>query len=150
MKVILLKDVRAIGKKGEVKEVADGYATNFLFPNNLARPGTAGNLKNLAIQNTKLQKEEAELVDRLKKITRVVSERALVFQVKTNKDGGVFGSIGKDAILKALRENNFITAERVEIKLEHPLKELGSHPVELDFKHGISATLRVVLEAEKE
>lgn len=149
MQVILLQDVRNLGKKSEVKNVADGYARNFLFPNKLAEPATPAALKALEKEKVKTEYEDKELKKRLEEIARTIKDRYLEFPVKTGKSGEVFGSVTKEMILKGLRDTGVIRSERVEIKLERPLKELGEHKVEVHLKKGISAELKVVLLAQK-
>ena len=83
-------------------------------------------------------------------IARLMSDRYLEFDMKTDKEGkGVFGSVTKEMILKGLRDAGFIRKEHVEIKLDHPLKELGEHMIEVDLKKGITARLKIVLRAQK-
>ncbi len=148
MKVILLADVRSLGKKNDVKEVSDGYARNFLFVNDLAEPATPGALKKLEIMQKKLHEDETELIKHLEVLARKINETSIEFPVKTDAHGSVFGSVTKEMILKALREQKLITTERIFITLDHPLKEVGEHRVSLDFKKGIEAILRVILQPQ--
>ena len=134
-----------MGKRQEIKEVSDGYARNFLFPNTLAKPATANSLKELEKEKIRFEKEDKAAKKRLTEIARLMTERHLEFPVKTDEKGGVFGSVTKDRILKALRDTGWLGKERVEIKLDHPLKELGEHYVEVDLNKGITAKLKVVL-----
>lgn len=145
MKVILLEDVKSIGKKSEVKNVSDGYARNFLFPNNLAQPATPSALKSLAITKEHVEKEEAEARKHLEGLARTINERYLEFPLKTDSKGTVFGSVSKDMILKGLRDTGLIRKERVEVKMDHPLKEVGDHSVDIDLKKGVTAKLKVVI-----
>ncbi len=149
MQVILLEDVRNLGKKDEVKNVADGYARNFLFPNKLAKPATPSSLKELEKEKAEADKENRELKKRLEEIARNLKERYLEFDIKTGKSGEVFGSVTKEMILKGLRGAGLVRAERVEIKLDKPLKELGEHKIEVRLKKGIVAELKVILRPEK-
>ncbi len=145
MKIILLEDLRNLGKKGDAKEVADGYARNFLFPNKLAEAVTPAALKRLEQEKVRLVKEEEELKKKLEGIKRILKERYLEFSLKTDERGGVFGSVTKEIILKALRDAGWLGRERIEIKLERPLKELGEHQIEVNLKKGIKANLKVIL-----
>lgn len=150
MKVILLEDVRGIGKKYEVKEVSDGYARNFLFVNKLAEPATPGTLKKLEALRMEHEKEDHELRARLAEIARKFAETKLEFELAADKSGALFGSVNKESILKALREHGFITKERVDIDLKHPIKEAGEYRIPVDLKKGVTATLTIVVkEAEK-
>ena len=146
MKVILLQDVRGIGRKHELKEVSDGYARNFLFANHLAKPGTTSALKELGAMKNKMTSDERELKKHLEELARKINGTTIVFTLKADVTGAVFGSVNKDAILKSLREQKLIGNERVEVELDHPLKEIGDHRVSVNLKKGIFANLGVTLE----
>ena len=148
MKVILSEDVRSLGKKHDVKDVSDGYARNFLFPNKLAEPATLGALKKLEVTKATMDKNEEELKKRLEEIVRKISETALEFTLKTGADGAVFGSVTKEQILKAMRDARFITKERISIELARPIKELGEHKVAVDLKNGIKTELKILVRPE--
>jgi len=149
MKVILLKDVRGVGKKGEIKEVSEGYARNMLFRQGLGRAATASVL--LEAERHKQQQEEnnKELVKKLQGIARLLGERSLKFKLKTDKHNSVFGSVTKEMILSAMRDAGLTGKERADVYLEHPLKEFGERMVEIDLKHGITAKLKIIIEPEK-
>lgn len=147
MKVILLEEVRGLGKKFEIKEVKDGYARNFLFPNKLARPATAVPLKELESLKRKFEKEELELIKHFQEVARKIQERSLLFEVRADEKGKVFGSVNKEMILSGLRDAGLITKERIELDLSRPLKELGEHVVSIELRKGIKASLKVILQA---
>ena len=144
MKVVLLADVRGLGKKNEIKNVSDGYAMNFLFPQKLAKKADAGAVSEVAT----IEKNEKETEERLKKLAREISGKNLQFSLKTGEHGAVFGSVGKEDILKSLRDAGLVTKDRVEIKIPKPLKELGTHEVEVHFRKGITAKLKVTLQPQ--
>ena len=100
MKVILLQDVRAIGKKFDVKEVSDGYARNFLFVNKLAKAATPGALKKLEAMKAAHEKEDHELHARLEGIARKLAGTKLEFELAADKSGALFGSVNKESILR--------------------------------------------------
>lgn len=145
MKVILLGDVRNIGKKHEVREVSDGYARNFLFVNDLAEPATPAALKKLEALAAEREKEDRALHARLTSIAKRLTDTALEFELAADKSGALFGSVNKESILKALRGHGFVTKERVDIDLKYPIKEAGEYKVPVDLKKGVTATLRVVV-----
>jgi len=148
MRVILLKDIPQFGRKNDVKDVPDGYARNFLIPSGLAKPATEGDLKNRDKFLAEQKAKEEQLGERLKELKRAIESAAIEFSVKADEKGNVFGSVTKEMILKSLREHSLVTKERVDVKMDHPLKILGEHFVELDLKKGIAAKLRIVLKAE--
>jgi large subunit ribosomal protein L9 len=148
MKVILHEDVRGVGQKYEVKEVRDGYARNFLFPNKLAEQANPSSLKKLEAMKADLDKNEAEYKKTLEVAARKIGEMTIEFDLKKGKNGSVFGSVNKESVLKALREHKLITKERIDITLDHPIKEPGLYTVPIDLKKGISAELKIVVKAE--
>ena len=148
MKILLLADVKGHGKKNEVKNVADGYARNFLFPRKLAVPVTPELQRRLDEKHAALEKEDAAAAERIKGVAREVGKRTLEFRLKTDEKGSVFGSVKGDVIEKAIREHSLTTKDRVEAVIEHPLKELGEHKVLLRFAKGITATVTIRIAAE--
>lgn len=129
MKIILLKDVKKIGRKYEVKEVADGYALNLLIPKGLALPATPGNLKNMESQRSAdlndVAKTEAELQKALADIKGISIEIA----GKVNDKGHLFAGIHKEQIAESVRREKGINIDSQMIILEHPIKEVGEHVI---------------------
>ena len=149
MKVIFLDDVRNVGKKFDIKDVSDGYARNFLFPNKLAETATPEAIKKLESMKAAHEKEDKETLAQLEAVARKINETKIEFEVKTDKSGAVFGSVNKESILKALREHKLIGTERIDIDLKYPIKELGEYVVPIDLRKGVVAKLGVlVIKAE--
>ncbi len=149
MKIIFLQDVRGKGKRGEIKDVNDGYARNFLFPNKLAEPATGGALKKLEASKARLEKENEDLKKHVDELLRKINERALEFTLKSDDEGTVFGSVTKEAILKALRDAGLVTKERVEIEVDRPIKAFGEHKIPFRFRSGITGELKILVLPEK-
>lgn len=149
MNVIFLQDVRGVARRYDVKDVSDGYARNFLFPNKLAEPATAAALKKIEEGKAAHEKQEAEIMKQLDDAKRQIESVTIEFALKADKSGAPFSSVNKESILKALREHKFITTERVGVELKYPIKEFGDHAVEIDLKKGVTATLKIkVVKAE--
>ncbi len=108
MKIILLRDVRGLGKKNEVREASDGYVRNFLLPNNLAKVAAPEILKGHNKVLEKMTAEDMAGKKRLEELSRELETRSLEFHLKTDKSGAVFGSVNKDMILKGLRDSKLI------------------------------------------
>jgi len=147
MQIILQKDVLKLGKKGDVKNVADGYGRNYLIKNRLAVIATTQALRDLeqvkGIEKEKLEKEKArvdELVDKLKNIT-------LETTLKIGKDKGVFGSVSSVKILELLKEKGFML-DKSNISLEHPIKTLGEHNIHIKLEHGVTTDLLLKISQE--
>ena len=149
MKVIFLSDVRNVGKTHDIKDVSDGYARNFLFPNALAEPATPAVMKKIESLKAEHQKEDREVHARLEALARRINETKIQFELKADRSGAVFGSVNKETILKAMREHKLIGAERINIDLKYPIKELGEFSVPIDLKKGVTAKLGVVLVESK-
>jgi large subunit ribosomal protein L9 len=149
MKVIFLDDVRNVAKKYDIKDVSDGYARNFLFPNKLAETASPEAIKKLESMKAAHEKEDKETLAQLEAVARKINETKIEFEVKTDKSGAVFGSVNKESILKALREHKLIGTERIDIDLKYPIKELGEYVVPIDLRKGVVAKLGVrVVKAE--
>lgn len=143
MKVIFLKDVKGQGKKGEIKEVSEGYATNFLFKQGLAAPATQGNVKTLEVQKQaeqkKKEKEKADaqaLAEKLKEITVEIKGKA--------GDGGrLFGSITTKQIAEELEKQKKIVIDKRKMHLDDPIRALGTVLVPVKLHPEVSGVLRV-------
>jgi len=147
VRVILKREVRGLGRPGEVKDVADGYAQNFLLPRGLAVEATAGELKHLAQerQADKTKKDRAHadaeaLAARLATIT-------LVFKLKAGGQGKTFGSVTNKDIADALKKEHQIDVDRTKIELHEPIKTLGAHSVEIRLLPDVRAKVNLAVEA---
>lgn len=148
MKVIFLEDVRGVGRRNEIKEVSAGYVRNFLLPNRLAVVATPQEIRNREKQKQEQEKQEKETVEHLKNIAEKIRHSTIVLEVKADNHGKIFGSVSKDTILEGMRSAGLITKERVEIKLNHPLKEVGEYQVDIDLKKGVETSLKLTLRTQ--
>ena len=148
MKVVLLEDVRKVGKKGDVVNVSDGYGQNFLIKNKLAVKETAGAKKIL-----EQQKEEARLLllkeQENKKNAEALKEKiegiTLEFVLKSGKDGKTFGSVSTKHIVEQLREKYDIRVDKRKFINAHPIGALGYSNLKVELYKGVIATIRVHL-----
>ena len=145
MKVIFLKDVKGKGKKGEVKEVADGYAQNFLIKNNYAKEATSGNLSELQGQNRAKAKHDAELLAEAAQLKTVLEDEKTVVKLtaKIGNDGRLFGSITSKQIVEELKKDFQITLDKRKVLLEQPIKSLGYTKVSVRLHHDVTTQLTV-------
>ncbi|HUT96309.1 MAG TPA: 50S ribosomal protein L9 [Candidatus Paceibacterota bacterium] len=144
MKVILLKDVENLGKKNDVKNVANGHARNFLIPEKLAIPATEKAMKELtAQQEIEIQKAEQEL----KVVEEIVSQidglEIEVF-VKADETGKLFGSMNDVKISQLFKDRGF-NIKKSQIKILQPIKEVGEHSVIISFDHGLEAEIKLII-----
>ena len=145
MKVILTKDVAKLGKSGEMKQVADGYATNFLIPNGVAVPAAGGAYR--AWQHDIASREDKRVRERADAdvaATRIAST-TLTMGVKVGEGGKLYGSITSKDIADALGRRG-ITVDRHKIDLDEPLKSLGTYKVAIKVYGGLSPEVTVVVE----
>jgi len=148
MKVILTKEVPKLGKTGEVKNVSDGFARNFLFPRGLAEPATPEALGNLERRQAEIAGREAKGKAALEKLTERLRASPLRFTLKVGAKGQAFGSITTQDIVDELAKRG-ITIEKSWIELEQGIKETGEHTVAVKLPHGVSTEAKVLIEAEK-
>ena len=146
MKVILLSDVPKVGKKGEIKEVSDGYARNYLIARGLAVMESAGSKKILAKQN-----EEAARLDEIRRnealeLKKQLEEMTLVFKVKA-REGKVSGSVSGKQIEEELKKQG-ITIDKRKIRNSEPLNTLGTTDVKVELYKNVIATIKVKLTEE--
>lgn len=135
MKVILLRDLRGLGQKGAVKEVSDGYAVNFLFPQKAAEPATEEKLAAVAAEIAKktAEKEAEELA--LDKKVDTLRGATFVIKVKAAPSGGLFKKVTDNDVVKAIRAEKSLEIPTSAIILDEPLRSVGKHEVGLKSKH---------------
>ncbi len=149
MKVILMKDVPNIGKKDEVKEVADGYARNFLIPKKLAKIATSEELMRLEEKiKQKAQLAEADL-QATEQMVAMLDGQEIEIKAKADKNGKLYGAINEAKIIKALKERGFKIAKK-QIRLEQPIKELGDYDITIEFPHNLEANIKLAVIEEIE
>jgi len=149
MKVILQEDIRGTGKKGEIIQVSDGYARNFLFPRKLAVEATASNLSNQekhlqAQEHRRRVEEEAakELAGKLRNLGVRVT-------LRVGKDGKAYGAVSNSQIADALKEQYGYEVDRKKIVLKDPIKEIGESEASVKLYAGISAQLKIIVVPEE-
>ena len=129
MKVILLQDVKAQGKKGAIKEVAEGYARNFLFPKKLAVEATPANLKALEKQNAQIAAEEAARLADAKALGEKLAKVTVTLKAKTGGGEKLFGSVTNKEIADAVNEQLNVNIDKRKIEIKDPIKNLGVYTV---------------------
>jgi large subunit ribosomal protein L9 len=149
VRVILRREVAGLGRAGDVKDVADGYAQNFLLPRGLAIEATAGELKVLArSRDAKRAKQDRAHAD-AEELAKRLSETTLVFRLKAGEQGKTFGSITSKDVADALKKEHKIELDRTKVHLAEPLKSLGVHKVEVRLLTDVRANVTVAIEPER-
>ncbi|GAB2716987.1 50S ribosomal protein L9 [Paenibacillus thermoaerophilus] len=143
MKVIFLKDVKGQGKKGEIKDVSEGYANNFLIPRGLAKIASEGNLKSLEHQKKAEEKRKEKEKEEAKELAAKINELMLKMTVKSGEGGRLFGSITSKQIAEELAKQHQITLDKRKILLDDPIRSLGVTQVTLKLHPDVTAVLKV-------
>jgi len=143
MKVILQQDVKALGKKGDVLEVSEGHARNFLFPRKLAVEATDGNVKTLEARKQKEAERKAEEKKQAQALAEKISKLEVKIQAKTGDNGRLFGSITSKDIADAVKASSGIEIDKRKIDLEEPIKTLGTYPLKVKLHKDVTTEVRV-------
>ncbi len=149
MKVILQQDVRDHGKKGQMVEVSDGYARNYLFPRKLAVPATADAVNTMKLKEKarlrQIEEEKAKAMENAKRLESLVVK----ISAKAGEGGKLFGSVTNKDISDALREQYGIEIEKGRINIADPIKSYGSYEVKVKFGYEINGTVHLLITEAK-
>ncbi|MBQ5950984.1 MAG: 50S ribosomal protein L9 [Lachnospiraceae bacterium] len=143
MKIVLLQDVKTLGKKGDVVDVSDGYARNYVLPRKLGVEATSKNLNDLKLQKAHEEKLEALKLADAQALGRRVETGSVTVSVKAGKDGKVFGSVSTKEIARAVQEQMGLELDKKRIQLEEPIKNLGTVQVPVRLHKDVTAMLTV-------
>lgn len=143
MKVIFIKDLKGQGKKDEMKEVKDGYAS-FLIKNGYAIAATEGNIKQLKHQQDIQKQEEQKRIEECKKEKEKLEKLTISIPVKTGAQDKVFGSVSTKQIITELKKQGF-DIDKTQVKIDSPLTSLGTHKVKLELHKQVIANINVNL-----
>lgn len=143
MKIILLQDVKALGKKGQIVDVSDGYARNAILPKKLGVEANGKNLNDLKLQNQHADKVAAENLANAKALAEKVKEQKVVIRIKTGEGGKLFGSVSTKEIAQATKEQTGIDIDKKKMHLEDSIKALGTYEVAVKLHPQVSTTLSV-------
>ncbi len=149
MKVILLQDVKALGKKGEMVEVSDGYARNYILPKKVGIEATGANMNDLKLQKANEEKIAKEQLEAAQQLAKELDELKVVITIKTGEGGRTFGAITGKEISKALEEQCGKKVDKKKIQLNDSIKSVGSFDVAIKLHPKVTAQLKVCVEPEK-
>ena len=148
MKVILLQDVKSLGKKGEIVNVNDGYARNFILPKKLGVEATGKNLNDLKLQKNNEKKVAQEHLEAAKELAAKLSSAQVELAIKVGEGGRVFGSVSSKEIAAAVKEQMNLDVDKKKIQLKEAIKSLGTHIVNVKLHPEVTAELKVVVKEE--
>ena len=149
MKVILLSELKGKGGEGDIVEVADGYANNYLFPQKIAVAATKGNLKQLEQRKHNIATREAARIEEAQALKAALDDLSVKVEARVCEEGVLFGSITAAMIADALKEAEDIEIDRKRIDLKNPIKTAGKHEVVVSIYRDIKSNLTVVVGNEE-
>ncbi|MBQ2987281.1 MAG: 50S ribosomal protein L9 [Tyzzerella sp.] len=148
MKIILLEDVKSLGKKGEIVNVSDGYARNFVLPKKLGLEATGKNLNDLKLQKANEEKVAKQILDEAKELATKVEAGKVEVKIKVGEGGRTFGSVSTKEIAIAVKEQMGYDIDKKKIQLKDAIKTLGTHMVPVKLHQKVTAELKVIVTEE--
>ncbi len=146
---ILLEDVESLGERGQAIDVSPGYLRNFLIPRKLAAPATPGALEEAQRRREAAEKAEKVRAEREAQAAGLLGKTVLTIHQRAGEDGKLFGSVGAKEIVDALREARDLRIEKRQVRLEQPLREVGTFMVEIELADGTVAAVKTIISEEK-
>ena len=150
MKVILLGELRGKGGEGDVVDVAQGFAENYLYPNRIAMPATAGNLKPLEERRHNIAKREEKRLADAAALKEILEGKAVKVDARIGEEGQLFGSVTSAMIADAIKQQLDVEVDRKRIARSQAIKNAGRHEVEIDLYRDINATVAVLVGVDEE
>ena len=148
MKVILLQDIKNVGRKDEIINANDGYARNYLFPKKLAIEATKDNLLKLKAKKTSEQNKKQAEIDNNKKTAEQISKMTLTIKAKAGANGKIFGGITSKEISEALKQQYNIEIDKKKIVLKETIKNIGKFSAEIKFGDGVNCKISLNIQEE--
>jgi large subunit ribosomal protein L9 len=146
---ILLEDVEQLGNRGEPVDVSPGYLRNYLIPRKLAAPATPGALEEAKRRREATEKVEKARAEREEQAASLLSKTVLTIHQRAGEDGKLFGSVGAKEIVDAIRDARDLRVDRRKVRLEQPIREIGTHMVEIELADGAVATVKTIVTEER-
>ncbi|HMC06663.1 MAG TPA: 50S ribosomal protein L9 [Solirubrobacterales bacterium] len=146
---ILLKDVENLGTAGEAIDVSPGYLRNYLLPRKLAQPATAGALEEARRRREAAEQREREAAERAGETAALLSKTVLTIQHRAGEDGKLYGSVTSKEIAEAIAEARGLRIDRKKIRLDDPIREVGTYMVEVELGGGAAARIKTIVAEEK-
>jgi len=146
---ILLEDVESLGQRGEPIDVSPGYLRNYLIPRKLAAPATAGALEEAQRRQAAAEKAAKARAEREEQAASLLSKTVLTIHQRAGEDGKLFGSVGAKEIVEAIRDARDLSLDRRKVRLEQPIREIGTHMVEIELADGAVAMVKTIITEER-
>jgi len=146
---ILLEDVDELGRRGDPVDVSPGYLRNFLIPRKLAAKATPGALEAAQQRRAAAEKAEKARAEREEQAASLLSKTVLTIYQRAGEDGKLFGSVGAKEIVDAIGDARDLRIDRRKVRLEQPIREIGTHMVEIELADGAIATVKTIVTEER-
>jgi len=146
---ILLKDVEPLGKAGEAVDVSPGYLRNYLLPRKLAQPATTASLEDARRRQAAAEERERQAAERAGETAALLSKTVLTIQHRAGEDGKLYGSVTTKEIAEAISEARGLRIDRKKIRLDDPIREVGTYMVEIELSGGATARVKTIVAEEK-
>ena len=146
---ILLQDVEQLGEKGAVVDVSKGYLRNFLMPRRLAEPATRGSIAAAQQRESAAQKALEQAQARAQESAATLNKTVLTIAHQAGEDGRLFGSVTSQDIADAIRDARGLKVDKRKVKLEEPIKTIGTHMVTVEMEEGVTATVKTMVVEDK-
>jgi large subunit ribosomal protein L9 len=146
---ILLEDVESLGQRGTPVDVSPGYLRNYLIPRKLAAPATPGALEQAQSRQAAVEKAEKARAEREEQAASLLSKTVLTIHERAGEDGKLFGSVGAKEIVEAIRDARDLRIDRRKVRLEQPIREIGTHMVEIELADGSVASVKTIITEER-
>lgn len=143
MEVILLEDVKSLGKKGQIVKINDGYARNFVLPKKLGLEATPKNLNDLKLKKTNEDKIAKEKLEAAKEFAKVLEESTVVVKIKSGEGGRTFGSVSSKEIAQEAKKQLDFDIDKKKIVLDEPIRTLGTHVIQIKLHKDVTAKMNV-------
>lgn len=143
MKIILLEDVKSLGKKGEIVNVSDGYARNMILPKKLGLEATSKNLNDLKLQNQHAEKVAQENLEAAKNFAKELKDKKVEVKMKAGEGGRTFGSISTKEIAEAAKKQLGLELDKKKMILKDPIKSLGTYEIQIKLHPQVTGTFSV-------
>lgn len=148
MRVILLKDIKNLGRKNEIKNVSDGYARNLLLPRKLAAIATVAEVKKVEEKKAEEKLRAEKDLEKNQEIVAKMEGLEIEIMAKTDKEGNLYAALSPAQISKALQAKGF-EIKKGQVKIDEPIKEIGEAEVVIEFPHGLEAKIKIIVIEEK-
>lgn len=145
---ILLEDVESLGQRGEPVDVAPGYLRNYLIPRKLAAPATPGALEQAQQRQAAAERAARLRAEREEQAASLLTKTVLTIQQRADDGGRLFGSVGPREIVAAIREARDLRLDKRQVRLEQPIREIGTHMVEIELADGTVAAVKTIVAEE--